>query len=103
MPNPEGLFRIGMFANVFLETSTAADVVALPENAIVLDNGQPTAYVLIDGENFQKRELELGVRDNGWVEVRSGVLEGERVVTKGAYAIKLASLSPASFGHGHGH
>jgi multidrug efflux pump subunit AcrA (membrane-fusion protein) len=103
MPNPEGLFRIGMFANVFLETSTAADVVALPEKAIVLDNGQPTAYVLIDGENFQRRELELGIRDNGWVEVKSGMLEGERVVTKGAYSIKLASLSPASFGHGHGH
>jgi multidrug efflux pump subunit AcrA (membrane-fusion protein) len=103
MPNPEGLFRAGMFANVYLETRTATNVVALPEKAIVKDNGRPTAYVLIDGENFQRRELELGVRDNGWVEVSSGVLKGDRVVTKGAYAIKLASLSPASFGAGHGH
>jgi hypothetical protein len=47
--------------------------------------------------------LELGVRDNGFVEVRSGVTKGERVVTKGGYVIKLASLSSASFGHGHGH
>ncbi len=103
MPNPEGLFRVGMFANVYLETRTATNVVALPERAIVLDNGRPTAYVLIDGENFQRRELELGVRDNGFVEVRSGVTKGERVVTKGGYVIKLASLSSASFGHGHGH
>lgn len=103
MPNPEGLFRIGMFANVYLETRTATEVVAIPEKAIVLDNGRPTAYVLIDGENFQRRELELGIRDNGFVEVRSGVMQRERVVTKGSYAIKLASLSPASFGHGHGH
>jgi multidrug efflux pump subunit AcrA (membrane-fusion protein) len=103
MPNPEGLFRAGMFANVYLETRTATNVVALPEKAIVKDNGRPTAYVLIDGENFQRRELELGVRDNGFVEVKGGVAEGECVVTKGAYAIKLASLSPASFGHGHGH
>ena len=103
MPNPEGLFRAGMFANVYLETKTATNVVALPEQAIVKDNGRPVAYVLINGENFQRRELELGVRDNGFVEVVSGVTEGERVVTKGAYVIKLASLSPASFGHGHGH
>jgi multidrug efflux pump subunit AcrA (membrane-fusion protein) len=103
MPNSEGLFRAGMFANVYLETRTATNVVALPEKAIVKDNGRPTAYVLIDGENFQRRELEVGVRDNGFVEVKRGVAEGERVVTKGAYAIKLASLSPASFGHGHGH
>ncbi len=103
MPNPEGLFRAGMFANVYLETRTATNVVALPEKAIVKDNGRPTAYVLVDGENFQRRELEVGVRDNGFVEVKRGVAPGERVVTKGAYAIKLASLSPASFGHGHGH
>jgi multidrug efflux pump subunit AcrA (membrane-fusion protein) len=103
MPNAEGLFRAGMFANVFLETRTATNVVTLPEKAIVKDNGRPTAYVLVDGENFQRRELEVGVRDNGFVEVKGGVTEGERVVTKGAYAIKLASLSPASFGHGHGH
>jgi len=103
MPNPDGLFRVGMFANVFLETRTATEVVAVPEKAIVKDNGRPTAYVLVDGENFQRRDLEVGVRDNGFVEVKSGVTEGERVVTKGAYAIKLASLSPASFGHGHGH
>ncbi len=103
MPNPDGLFRIGMFANVYLETHTASEVAAIPQEASVLDNGRPTAYVLIDGENFQMRDLELGVRDNGFVEVVSGVLKGERVVTKGSYAIKLASLSPASFGHGHGH
>ncbi|UCE58263.1 MAG: efflux RND transporter periplasmic adaptor subunit [Phycisphaerales bacterium] len=103
MPNPDGLFRAGMFANVYLETRTARNVAALPEKAIVKDNGRPTAYVLVDGENFQRRELEVGVRDNGFVEVKGGVSEGERVVTKGAYAIKLASLSPASFGHGHGH
>ena len=103
MPNAEGLFRTGMFANVFLETRTATSVVAVPDEAIVKDNGRPTAYVLIDGEHFQRRELELGVRDNGFVEVIRGVAEGERVVTQGAYAIKLASLSPASFGHGHGH
>jgi hypothetical protein len=47
--------------------------------------------------------VELGIRDNGLIEVVSGVSEGERVATRGAYAIKLNSLSPASFGHGHGH
>ncbi len=103
MPNTDGLFRAGMFANIFLETRTATNAVALPKKAIVKDNGRPTAYVLVDGENFQRRDLEIGVRDNGFVEVKGGVTEGERVVTKGAYAIKLASLSPASFGHGHGH
>jgi len=103
LPNPKGLFRAGMVADVFLETRRAVDAVAIPEKAIVLDIGKPTAYVMLDGETFQKRELALGIRDRGFVEVKAGLSEGERIVVKGGYVIKLASLAPASYGHGHGH
>ena len=101
--NPDGLFRAGMFADVFLETGRAIDTVAIPTDAIVMDNGRPVAFVLLSGETFQKRVLELGIRDGRFVEVKSGLKEGERVVTKGAYLVKLASASPASFGAGHAH
>ena len=68
-----------------------------------MHNGRPVAFVLLDGETFQKRTLELGIRDGRFVEVRSGIQEGDRIVTKGAYLVKLASASPASFGEGHAH
>jgi multidrug efflux pump subunit AcrA (membrane-fusion protein) len=103
LPNPDGLFRVGMFADVYLETKTATEAVAIPEDAILMDNGFPLCFVLIDGETFQRRELELGVRDNGFVEVKRGVEDGERVVTQGGYLIKLAALTPEAFGHGHAH
>jgi len=103
IPNQDNIFRAGMFTNVYLETEKSADCLAVPESAIVLDNGRPLVYVMLGGETFQRREVELGVRDGNWVEVKAGVLEGERVAARAAYAIKLASLSPASFGHGHGH
>ncbi|MCZ6817402.1 MAG: efflux RND transporter periplasmic adaptor subunit, partial [Planctomycetota bacterium] len=103
IPNPDGLFRAGMFADVFLESKHATDVVAIPEDAVVHEGGRPFAYVLLDGEHFQKRVLELGIRDQGFVEVKNGVTAGERVATRGAYALRLASLSPTSIGHGHAH
>lgn len=103
LPNGEGLLRVGMFADVHLETQSVIDAVAVPEEAVVLDNGRPIAFVLVDGENFQRRDLEIGIRDNGLVQVVSGIKDGERVATKGAYAVKLSSLSGASFGAGHGH
>jgi cobalt-zinc-cadmium efflux system membrane fusion protein len=59
--------------------------------------------VMLEGELFQKRDLELGVKDGAWVEVLRGVEAGERVATRGAYIVKLAALSPASFGAGHAH
>ncbi len=103
LPNKDGIFRVGMFAEVHVETRKSVDAVAIPEESIVMDNGRPIAFVLIEGESFQRRELELGARDSGFVEVRSGVELGERVITKGAYAVKLAAQSPASFGAGHVH
>ena len=103
LPNPDGLFRVGMFADVYLQTRVATDAVAIPESAVLMDNGRPICFVLIDGETFQRRELELGVRDNGFFEVKGGVVNEERVVTKGAYLIKLAALSPESFSAGHAH
>ena len=103
LPNPDGLFRVGMFADVYLQTRVATDAVAIPESAVLMDNGRPICFVLIDGETFQRRELELGVRDNGFFEVKGGVVNDERVVTKGAYLIKLAALSPESFSAGHAH
>ena len=79
------------------------ELVTIPAEAVVLDGGIPTAYVMLSGELFQRRELELGVRDGALVEVRAGLAPGERVVTRGAATIRMASLSPASFGAGHAH
>jgi len=77
--------------------------VTIPFEAIVVDRSAPTAYVMLEGELFQKRELELGIRDGEFVEVRRGIAAGERVATRGAYVVKLAALSPTSFGPGHQH
>jgi membrane fusion protein, heavy metal efflux system len=103
LPNPDGRFRVGMLAEVHVATQRAVDVVAIPEEAVVMDNGRPIAFVMLGGETFQRRELELGIRDNGFVEIESGVEIGERVATEGSYALKLASQSPSSFGAGHVH
>ncbi|MEE2882977.1 MAG: efflux RND transporter periplasmic adaptor subunit [Planctomycetota bacterium] len=103
LANPQGLFRIGMTADVFLETESVQAAIAVPEEAIVIDRGLAVVFVLAHGELFERREVTLGIRDGGLVEIKKGVTEGERVVTQGAYAVKLASLSPESFSHGHAH
>ena len=103
VPNPDRLLRAGMFADVAIETDRSEQVLAIPESAIVDEDGRPTVYVLLDGESFQKRDIELGIRDSGFVEVKQGLKEGERVVTNGAYAIRLASVSSVIPAHGHAH
>jgi membrane fusion protein, heavy metal efflux system len=102
MRNPRGLL-IGQMVNLFVETAHAEETLAIPDSAIVDEDGRPIAFVQLSGETFEKRDLELGIRDGNLVQVLSGLAEGERVVTKGAYAVRLASVSSAIPAHGHVH
>jgi multidrug efflux pump subunit AcrA (membrane-fusion protein) len=103
IPNPDHALRVGLLADVAIETQVAQGVVAVPEGAVVEEEGRPIAYVLLDGESFQKRDLELGLKGHGLVEVKKGLEPGERVVVSGAYAIRLSSVSGVIPAHGHTH
>jgi RND family efflux transporter MFP subunit len=103
LPNPSGRFRVGQQVTLHVETANAQTALAIPYSALVEEGGWFVAYVQLAGETFEKRELRLGIRDGEWVEVRSGLSEGERVVTRGAYAIRLSTATGAIPAHGHAH
>lgn len=103
LKNPEGRLRIGQFAKVFVATGPTASSLAIPESAIVEEGGKAFAFVQAEGERFERRALSLGTRSRGLVGVREGLTEGERVVTRGAYELKLAASSGVIPRHGHVH
>jgi multidrug efflux pump subunit AcrA (membrane-fusion protein) len=84
-------------------TDAAREALAVPVSALIDDAGQMVAFVQKNGEAFERRTLVLGVRDGDFVEVKGGLHEGERVVTLGAYDVRLAATAPAAIGHGHAH
>lgn len=101
--NREGQFRVGQNVTLHVETARVDETVAVPESALVEEGDQLVAFVQVSGETFEKREIKAGLRDTGFVQVLDGIKEGERVVTKGAYAIRLSSLSGVIPAHGHAH
>ncbi|MFU8817947.1 MAG: efflux RND transporter periplasmic adaptor subunit, partial [Pseudomonadales bacterium] len=76
---------------------------AVPRSAVIDDGGRSVVYVQTGGENFSRRPVELGVVDGGWVQVSHGLAPGERVVSEGAYLVKLAATGGDELGHGHAH
>lgn len=93
----------GSFAEVFLKTTPINNALIIPATALVEEQGNYYVYVQTAGESFQKRALKLGANDGQKVQVLAGVAEGERVVTKGGYQIKLSQASGALPAHGHEH
>lgn len=93
----------GTFVDVWLQIAPQSQALAIPESALIEEQGQFYVYVQTAGESFEKRAVRLGARDGLRAELISGVAPGERVVTKGAYQIRLATLSGTMPAHGHEH
>jgi multidrug efflux pump subunit AcrA (membrane-fusion protein) len=76
---------------------------AVQKDAVLTAAGRPYVFVQTGGESFSRRYVEIATRDGNLVAVRSGVKPGERVVTRGAYDVQLASASGAVPAEGHVH
>lgn len=82
VPNPEGLLRAGLPATVEIPVARAPDTLAVPEAALLQQQGQAGVFVVEDGRaRFQP--VELGLNGGDWWEVRSGLEEGDPVVITG--------------------
>jgi multidrug efflux pump subunit AcrA (membrane-fusion protein) len=90
-----------VFLHLFGESTTPGPVV--PTSALVDDAGRPIVFVQTGGETFERRPVTVGARAGALVEIVNGVRPGERVVTRGAYLVRLASLSTTVPAHGHVH
>lgn len=86
LPNDEGLLRAGMFMTVRLEGDVVPALV-VPEEAIVPERGRTYAFVVANDRAY-RREVRIGKRRPGEVEVVAGLAEGDRVVTEGTQSLR---------------
>lgn len=93
----------GSLIEVFMRSSAITNALVIPFSASVEEQGTFYVYVQTAGESFEKREVKLGGSDGQQVQILSGISNGERIVTKGAYQVKLATMSGAVPAHGHEH
>ncbi|NQU25847.1 MAG: efflux RND transporter periplasmic adaptor subunit [Candidatus Nealsonbacteria bacterium] len=101
--NRDGRLRLGMFADLLIETDRRGQALAVPKEAVIDEGGETVVYVQTGGESFQRQRVELGIRDADLVEVSDGLQPGQRVATRGAYAVRLSTLSSSLPAHGHAH
>jgi cobalt-zinc-cadmium efflux system membrane fusion protein len=100
--NPSRELRIGMQANLRVSAGNSQQVLLVPREAIVDNEGQKIVYVMQSGETFERRNVTIGDEYGSKITILSGVKPGERVVTQGAYQLKLQELKPANAGaHTH--
>jgi len=91
-----------MQANVRIDAGESVTAMMVPKEAVLDHEGKKIVYVLLTGEEFERREVTLGDEYGDHIAVLAGLKAGERVVTQGAYQVKLQELRPAEAGaHSH--
>ncbi|RKU33321.1 efflux RND transporter periplasmic adaptor subunit, partial [Candidatus Poribacteria bacterium] len=87
--NPEGRLRPGMFAKVTVPIKVQTDALLIPRISLIEDANTKTQTIFVIEENVSRRRaVEIGLLQGGVVEVLSGLMEGEAVVTAGQHSLK---------------
>lgn len=91
LPNPDGVMIAQMYADVEIAAGASTPVVTVPDSAVI-DSGDRQVVIVDLGEGrFEPRDVQLGQRGAGMVEIRQGVAEGETVVVSANFLIDAES------------
>lgn len=91
------------FATVYAKARATNDVISVPSQALLENEGIYWVYVQIGGEKFMKRDVTIGKSDGKRTIITSGLRAGDIVVTNGAVKVRQAENSGAELDHGHSH
>lgn len=97
-PNPKWELKPEMYANVTLKSEVTKKTIAVPEEAVIYSGDKTMAMIQQASGNFESRELNLGVKTQGYVQVLSGLKAGERVVTSSTFLIDSESRLKEALG-----
>jgi cobalt-zinc-cadmium efflux system membrane fusion protein len=100
LPNPEGRWRPGMFVTARVQVERTEVSVAVPKTALEVIE-QKTVVFVQEKDRFQPRRITIGRQGKSHVEIRSGLIAGERFVSRGGFTLK-AELGRGELSSGHG-
>lgn len=96
LSNPGTVLKPGMFVSVTLRSRAAEPVLVVPQEAVIGTGKRNVVIVAGDGNRFIPTDVTLGRPVGADIEVKSGLSEGQRVVTSGQFLIDSeASLKSA--------
>ena len=91
LSNPDGVLIPDMYVDAEIDTGSREPLLSVPESA-VLDTGSRQAVFVDKGEGrFEPRDVKLGHRGGGYVEIRDGIQDGDPVVVSTNFLIDAES------------
>jgi membrane fusion protein, copper/silver efflux system len=91
LTNPDFALLPDMYVDAGIDTGSPRPVLAVPESAVLDTGSQQTVFVEKGQGRFEPRDVKVGQRGDGYVEIRMGLAEGEPVVVSANFLIDAES------------
>jgi Cu(I)/Ag(I) efflux system membrane fusion protein/cobalt-zinc-cadmium efflux system membrane fusion protein len=91
VPNRDRRLRVGMYATVVFEPVAAAGAITVPAEAVIRTGERDVVVVALGDGRFAPREVVLGARGEGFIQVLEGLDEGDEIVTSAQFLIDSES------------
>jgi membrane fusion protein, copper/silver efflux system len=91
LPNPDYALLHGMYVDAEINTGSPDAVLTVPDSAVMDTGSRQAVFVDKGAGRYQPREVKIGNRGDGYVEVRQGLAEGEPVVISANFLIDAES------------
>ncbi len=94
----------GSFVDINIITRSEENKLCVPAKAILEQLGQHFVYVQLAPELFEKRQVECGVTDGRFTEIKRGLSDNEQIVSRGAMMVMMqqaAGSAAPEAGHHH--
>ncbi|KVO38576.1 efflux RND transporter periplasmic adaptor subunit [Burkholderia ubonensis] len=97
LPNPDGVWRPGLFVNVSVDAGRQSVPLAVASDALQEIDGEPAVFVR-SPKGFVAQAVEIGRRDEQSAEVLKGLKPGQEYVASNSFVLK-AELGKGSAEH----
>ncbi|MCA1798693.1 MAG: efflux RND transporter periplasmic adaptor subunit [Xanthomonadaceae bacterium] len=85
--NADGALMPGMFGRVHIVHDTRVDTLLIPVAAVLAEDARTTVFVVNEGVT-ERRDVRVGYRNNGSIEILEGLVAGELVVVTGQASLR---------------
>lgn len=92
LDNKDGKIKSGMYAETVVYTEAKSKVLGVPVQAVIPRDNTNVVFIIDKNNRAQEREVKLGVRNDQYAEIISGLKAGDKVITKGNTLVNKDTL-----------
>ena len=92
LDNDDAHYKPGMFVWVDLPQGEIREALSVPTSAVMRHESKAFVFVAEGEDRFRRHNIRAGISSGDYVEVQSGLKEGQKVVSEGAFILKSELL-----------